>query len=151
MYAPEPNSIISNTVHGESLIHCRHFAIDGEMATRRISMLKLQGSLATWCLQTRETTPQCCKNQFWGRIWRHHVAYDPCSFNIDIQRVAILPSITKWWQWIKLSPWTVLDIIEFGRFWSPVLLLHQNYAETISEVSFSLKFELFRHIFWKRK
>ena len=47
MYAPEPNSIISNTVRGESLIHCRHFAIDGEMAARRISMLKLQGSLAT--------------------------------------------------------------------------------------------------------
>ena len=47
MYAPEPNSIISNTVHSESLIHCRHFAIDGEMATRRISMLKLQGSLET--------------------------------------------------------------------------------------------------------
>ena len=47
MYALEPNSIIPNTVHGESLIHCRHFAIDGEMAARRISMLKLQGSLAT--------------------------------------------------------------------------------------------------------
>ena len=35
MYAPEPNSIISNTVHGENLIHCLHFAIDGEMAARR--------------------------------------------------------------------------------------------------------------------
>ena len=46
MYAPEPNSIISNTVHGENLIHCLHFAIDGEMAARRISILKLQGSLA---------------------------------------------------------------------------------------------------------
>ena len=46
MYAPESNLIISNTVHGASLIHRRHFAMDGEMAARRISMLKLQGSLA---------------------------------------------------------------------------------------------------------
>ena len=39
MYAPEPNSITSNTVHGESLIHCRHFAIDGEIKAMKSSPL----------------------------------------------------------------------------------------------------------------
>ena len=45
--------------------------------------------------------------------WRHHVANDPCSFNIDIRHAAISPSIAKWRQRIKLSLWTVLDLIEF--------------------------------------
>ena len=72
-----------------------------------------------WCQQPHICSIRCQKwfLQHCGTVflvWRHHVANDPCSFNIDIRRVAFSPSIAKWRQWIKLSPWTVLDAIEFG-------------------------------------